>query len=202
MAKLPSEARRVEELKEQIRIRVVGFGWTDLHTPWSKKGEPFKAAYLLAHLAKVIDEQAERTIPAQPPVPLSQRKELPQLGTATLDVLALNAKAEQESGDFEAAARAEKARREAEGIGDAYENKQPVLTPEVVVGMRVEVLFRYDFTASREEVGGSDAEAAGGLMWCPCTVLKVDGVRKGPRSMLVACGYLQGLLSLSSAPSS
>ena len=145
MAKLPSEARRVEELKEQIRIRVIGFGWTDLHTAWSHKGEAFKADFLLNHLATIISAQDQRDTPSLPPVPLSKRKALPQLGTATLDRLLLDAKAARECGAFEEAARAEKARCEAEGIGDSYENMQPVVAPEVVVGMRLEVLCHYKF---------------------------------------------------------
>ena len=31
-----SETAKKEAGKEQIRLRVVGFGWKDLHHPWSK----------------------------------------------------------------------------------------------------------------------------------------------------------------------
>ena len=34
-----AETRKVAELKEQIRIRVVGLAWEDLKTAWSKGGD-------------------------------------------------------------------------------------------------------------------------------------------------------------------
>ena len=84
------------------------------------------------------------------------------------------------AGAFEEAARAEKARREVEGIGDTRENMQPIDIPTVAIGMRLERLCWYDFTdpAARAEAG-----ADGGFMWCACTVLAVENVAKGPRSV-------------------
>ena len=37
----------VEELKEQIRMRILGLGWSDLHTPWSKGGEAYGAPHIM-----------------------------------------------------------------------------------------------------------------------------------------------------------
>ena len=36
--KLTSRSAKLEAVKEQIRIRVVGFGCKDLHHPWSEGG--------------------------------------------------------------------------------------------------------------------------------------------------------------------
>ena len=76
-----AETRKVAELKEQIRIRVVGLAWEDLKTAWSKGGDAFGSAHLLAHLKLIIAEQSKRPIPTTPPVPIMERKALPQLGT-------------------------------------------------------------------------------------------------------------------------
>jgi len=180
LKKLKSEASRLAELKEQIRIRVIGLAWSDLHTPWSKGGEAFDSKHLTARLKEIIGEQSKREIPTRAPVPQVKRKELPTLGTETLDKLQLDARAAAKSGAFEEAARAEKARREVEGIGDTRENMQPIDIPTVAIGMRLERLIWYDFTdpAARAEAG-----ADGGFMWCTCTVLAVENVAKGPRSV-------------------
>ena len=73
-----AETRKVAELKEQIRIRVVGLAWEDLKTAWSKGGDAFGSAHLLAHLKLIIAEQSKRPIPAIPPVPIMERKALQQ----------------------------------------------------------------------------------------------------------------------------
>ena len=181
LKKLSSEAKRIEELKEQIRMRVLGLGWPDLHTPWSKGGEAFDSAHLKAHLATILTAEKTRPIPDKPPVPLLDRKALPQLGTATDAKLLLDQRAAEAAGGFEAAARAEKARREAAGIGDSHAERQPPVAPSVaagtiVAGTRLEVLCHYNFAMAVEG-------AEGGLMWCSATVLSTEGVRKGPRSV-------------------
>jgi hypothetical protein len=66
--------------KEQIRINVLGFGWKDLHHPWSKDGVDYSPEEL------IIPEQSSRDIPAMPTMELPSRKETKQLGTRTVDV--------------------------------------------------------------------------------------------------------------------
>ena len=67
--KLTSKAAKVEGLKEQIRIRVDGLGWSDLSAAWSRDGVPFTPAELMVHLKMLITEQEKRQIPTKPPVP-------------------------------------------------------------------------------------------------------------------------------------
>ena len=89
-SKLTSETAKKEAVKEQIRVRVVGFGWKDLLCAWSKDGKAYSADTLLKHLIeRVIPEQKRRRIPKVPPVELPSRVERGQLGTrsSVLDLL-------------------------------------------------------------------------------------------------------------------
>ena len=148
-------------------MRILGLGWADLATAWSKDGAAYTPAELLVHLKKNISEQARRTIPDRPPVPGLARKALPTLGTATTDAARLDAQEAASGAAVEAAARAEKAAREAKGIGDSYQQRQgakPDINEEFI-GTRIEVVCQYDLP---EGVFG-DA-----LMWCTGEVVGVD----------------------------
>ena len=78
LGKLTSKTAKLHEMKEQIRIRVLGLGWDDLHHPWSKDRKEFSFEELAAHLKnKIIPEESKREIPSKPPVKSLDRKELP-----------------------------------------------------------------------------------------------------------------------------
>ena len=83
LKKLKSKTAKLNALKENIRMRVIGLGWKDFATPWSKNGEKFTALYLTSHLEKIIICEGRNKIPTKPPVELPKRKELPILGTKT-----------------------------------------------------------------------------------------------------------------------
>jgi hypothetical protein len=167
MSKLTSKSAKLEALKEQIRIRVDGLGWSELSCAWSKDGAAFPPGELMKHLKMLIAEQATRTIPLKPPVPGLARKELPALGKRTADVAALDDREASNSWALEAAARATKAQREAKGIGDSYQQRQgskPQID-ETLVGTRVEVVCHYNLPTG---VFGT------ALMWCAGEVIDVD----------------------------
>ena len=91
--KLGSETAKRNAVKEQIRIRVLGLQWKDLHTPWSKDGVDFTAEQLRDILIeKIIPEQRERKILDVPSVDLPSRGERAQLGTRSIDLDNLDAK--------------------------------------------------------------------------------------------------------------
>ena len=166
-AKLTSKSAQLEALKEQIRIRVEGLGWSELSCAWSKNGVQFLPDELMKHLKMLLAEQAKRPIPLKPPVAGLARKELPVLGKRTADVAALDAKEASNSWALEAAARATKAQREAKGIGDSYQQRQGS-KPEIderLVGKRIEVVIHYTLP------DGVFGEA---LMWCSGEVVDVD----------------------------
>eukprot|EP00965_Chrysotila_dentata_P190689 6174039-Pleurochrysis_carterae.AAC.2 len=151
-------------LKEQVRICVLGLGWADCAIAWSKGGKELTVAELLAHLKSIILQQRSRAIPAKPP--------------RTADVVSLDAREVSSSAALELAARATKAQREAKGVGDSVQERQPVSAPILdagMVGKRVEVLFPYSAPGSAQE-----------LLWCAGeTLFVVDGTNL-PRSKFKA----------------
>ena len=85
---LGSKTAKLAAVKEQLRIRTIGLGWTDLHHSWSKNGEDYSPEYLRDYLIKtVIPEQDKRKIPEVPPVNLSSRGKRQRLGIQTADVV-------------------------------------------------------------------------------------------------------------------
>ena len=81
---LNSESARVKAVKEQIMIRVKGFGWEDLKHPWSKNNVPYTSIELMNHFVQVIlTAEREREIPDGPSMNLPGPSEKLKLGTTT-----------------------------------------------------------------------------------------------------------------------
>ena len=87
-------------------------------------------ATLTAHALKIIKEERQRQIPTEPHCPQLQRKTLPQLGSPTIKVEELDARGDDDAASLKAAAAAERARREADGVGDRVQNRQPIQPPD------------------------------------------------------------------------
>ena len=68
-------------LKENIRMRVIGLGWEDLSTQWSKNGKALTPEDLTLHLKMIVSRKHSRSIPTNMPVFLPIQKALPQLYT-------------------------------------------------------------------------------------------------------------------------
>ena len=77
-------------VKENIQIRVLGFGWSDFAHPWSNNGVAYSLKELGQHLKLIIKAAQTRIIPKRPPAPLQQCKILPKLVTQTSDVKELD----------------------------------------------------------------------------------------------------------------
>ena len=157
-------------MKTQIRIRTVGFGWKDLHHPWSRDGKHYSPEELLEHLITVmIPEQKKRGIPKVPPVKLPSRGDRPQLGTVTEDMIQIDKKRAEKEKEFRAAGkrkREEMEREEAEGAAAASRVQPPRPTiNEDFIGARIEQFWEY-----KENNG----EVVG--VWCKGVVV---GVMKG-----------------------
>ena len=143
LGKLTSNTAKLDEMKEQIRIRVLGLGWEDLHHPWSKNGKQFSFEELAAHLKnKIIPEESKRDIPSKPPVKSLDRKELPVLGTQSADVIKLNVISGEKEKELRETAEKIRDERELEGIGDRYEEMQGRFPPKVdeeLLNRRIEI---------------------------------------------------------------
>lgn len=166
LAKLKTKTAKLEALKENIKMRVVGLGFSDLATAWSKDGKEFTPHHLAAHLKTIITATRSRTIPAKPPIPLPERKALPSLGVQAHDAAALDLLQLSKGTDFEAEARRVRAEREAAGIGDPRAEKQQQSRPLVdkaLLGKRLEICCDYDL-----DEGGSEPR------WCAGEVVLVS----------------------------
>ena len=94
---LASQTARLNAVKEQLEIHIIGFGWQDLHHPWSKEGHTYTANELLQYLTeKLIPEQTHRGIPTSPTMNMPSGKVTPQLGKRTADVAELEERYENE----------------------------------------------------------------------------------------------------------
>jgi hypothetical protein len=70
-SKLNSHTAKLEAVKDQIGIRVIGFGRKDVHHPWSKNGVDCTAKELLNHLINnIISQQKHGGVPEAPPMSL------------------------------------------------------------------------------------------------------------------------------------
>jgi len=90
LKKMNSDALRLEALKENIRIRTLGFGWTkdpDFHTNWSlkvgNKQRQKSVKELADHLRYIISEEKEYDIPEVLYVETHQPAFVHILGTRT-----------------------------------------------------------------------------------------------------------------------
>ena len=133
---------------------------------------------LTAHALKIIQAEATREIPTEPHCPQLMRKTLPQLGIPTVKVEELDSKGTDHIAALKAAAEEERTRREAAGIGDRVQNRQPVQPPpfnNTLVGRRLEVRYKYDIVdPETKEPTGETA-----FLWCSCEVLRVsDGTAR------------------------
>jgi hypothetical protein len=162
--KLTSNSAKLNAVKEQIRI-CLGFGWNDLHHPWSKDGVAYTPQQLLDYLVDVIlPEEKKRGLPDKPEMNLPSCKYLPQLGEKTADVDVLEMKYEMEKDKAIEEAIQLREDCDVQGLTDRHEKLQPP-RPEVdakLVDKEMEMLFAY------KEPDGSI-----NMMWCQGTVMAV-----------------------------
>jgi hypothetical protein len=94
LKKLTSDTALYEALKENMMIRVMGFGWDWCKHAWSKNGRQYSIKELADHLRWIIKEERKRqvVIPSEPPVNVPKRMDLPVLGTEIDDIALLDKK--------------------------------------------------------------------------------------------------------------
>jgi hypothetical protein len=66
LRKLTSESAKYHALKENIMIRVKGFGWEWCRHQWSKDGRKYTVEELANHLRRIIKEEKNHEIPIEP----------------------------------------------------------------------------------------------------------------------------------------
>ena len=184
LGKLTSKKSKIDALKENIRIRVLGLVWSNMATPWSRNGKILRVAELSAHLKLIIVQQRSRSTPDKPPVILPERKSLPKLGTDVKYLTEINLGKHEERDKFEKDAHSIRIKRETMGIGDRYTEMQPASMLKVdktLIGARLEIFEKYDL-----DKGGSELRWSQGKV-----VLILDGsniIKQGSRT---ACFRLE-----------
>ena len=142
LKRLKSKTAKMSALKENIRMRVIGLGWKDLATPWSKNGVEFTSNELMNHLKLIIEQERTRIIPSKFQPDISKRKDLPQLGTRIMNIQDFDINRQSNTQSFEKNAMNVRNEREALGFGDRYTEMQPTSRPNIdihLLGKRLEI---------------------------------------------------------------
>ena len=164
LARLRSESAKVEALKENIRMRVLGLGWKQFAITWSQKGVRRSVDELAMHLKMIIREERKLTPPTDPALEMPKRAVLPILGTATKQLLESEDTAKIDEKEFRERAAELRMQREARGEGSIFSVMQPLYCPELheLMDKRIDVLYSFQLD-SEEKV----------LRWCQGKVIKI-----------------------------
>ncbi|KAL1511680.1 hypothetical protein AB1Y20_004970 [Prymnesium parvum] len=186
------EQEKLDWLREQIEMRVIGLSWTEWKTPWqsSKDDDVGTVGQLITHLKRVLAEEAklcnrnelpskeralvsETALAAECPAPQFKRKTYKSLGTPTVQASQLgDDRIDMSQADLLAAAQKRRGELEAAGEIDWVSDRQPYAvgqgpTPDNnLIGKKLEVRWRYRMIETGEPT----------YMWCEGEVVKVaDG---------------------------
>ena len=138
----------MEAIKEQIRIRILGFGWDDLHIAWSNNSIQKSPEQLLDYLNNtLIPAQTSRGVPETPKITLPSRQDnMPTLGTRTTDIAVLDKKQKDQSDSFVIAAVAKRDQLERDGMHCRYKTQQSNEPPKQdaeFIGTHIEQLWNF-----------------------------------------------------------
>jgi hypothetical protein len=164
LGRLKSESAKLEALKENIRMHVIGLGWKQFTITWSHKGAKQSVEELGAHLRMIVREEKKLTPPNNPALEMSKRLELPILGSASQQLMESNSTARIDEEQFRKEAEELRRQREARGKGSIFSVMQPLYCPELdeLINKRIDVLYSFQLV-SGEKV----------LQWCQGKVIKV-----------------------------
>jgi hypothetical protein len=148
-----SLTEKLAELRRQIEMRTVGCGWTQFKVRWSYDSDQAEAT-VVAWTRLLLDEilphemslRRNKKLPAAAAPPQVAPRLEKTLGTADADALRIEAAAMFSVDRLLERALAERARREAAGISDSVEAKQPKQAPAFdtdLVGKQLEVCWPY-----------------------------------------------------------
>ena len=161
LRRFKSESSKYEALKENIRIRVKGFGWQWAHHAWSKNGDKYTVKQLADHLKYIIREEnkpaIKATIPPEPKTELPKRQATGILGTAHAAQRSLDSKFMGDEAEWKKKVEKIRLERESKGEGSIFSQMQPLFAPSLksIEGRRIDVLFDFTVTidGGGEELG-------------------------------------------------
>ncbi|KAL1520481.1 hypothetical protein AB1Y20_022061 [Prymnesium parvum] len=144
---------QLAELRRQVEMRTVGCGWVQFATKWSFDAD--QRSVTLEQWKQLLVEQIlpheaalrrQRKLPAAAAPPQLTARLVKTLGTADVDAARLEAAGLFNTSNLLARAEVARLRREAQGISDSVEVKQPPTAPPFdtnLVGKRLEVCWPY-----------------------------------------------------------
>ena len=174
-----SNQLKLDYLREQIEMRVIGLGFDQFKTNWSssKDAEIGSVVDLSAHLKEILMEEEELRVEGKLPdaavVPTMRRKTFKELGTATPQAVELAGQCLELPLD-ELLKRAETERERLEALGelDSTADVMPKDAPpcnESLIGKELEIRWRYWRPAKEGERGKKKAVD----IWCVGEVVSV-----------------------------
>jgi hypothetical protein len=129
---LGSEAAKLQAVKEQHLIHTLGLGWEEAHHPWTKNGWAYSSRQLLDHLCNVVIPLATKlNVPDDAPAKLPTAPDLCTLGSLSAIGDELKTKGLVQIAEFKQKGRTERDRREEDGRGDRWAEKQSAVRPEI-----------------------------------------------------------------------
>ena len=152
LGRLKSDSAKLEALKENIRMRVIGLGWKQFAITWSSKGAKRSVDELATHLKMIIREEKRLTPPKDPALKMPKRPELPILGTASRQLIESNATATIDEDEFRKQAEELRRQREARGEGSIFSIMQPLYCPELdeLINKRIDVLYSFQLDSGEK----------------------------------------------------
>ena len=170
LKRLATKTGKYEALKENIMMRVKGFGWEWAKHAWSKNNRQYTIKELAEWLEFIISEEKKvkikNSIPEGPPTSVPKRKENSILGTLSDFVKSLDKKYFDNEEEFKERAEHIRQQRELRGEGSMYALLQPFDRPDIreLVGRRIDVLsfMTVEIDDEKKSVG----------RWCQGEVLR------------------------------
>lgn len=179
-----SNQEKLDWLREQIEMRVIGLGFEEFKPAWSSStDENIGTVDDLSDLLRDIlmeerDRACARQLPKRAVVPQMRRKNFKELGTPTLQAELLADKVlELPADELWERAVAERARLgeagEIDEVGDVQEGEAP-LRDDSLVGSMLEIRWRYWRPVTDEERAAGDKRKKRAVdMWCEGEVVQV-----------------------------
>ena len=148
LGRLKSDSAKLEALKENIRMRVIGLGWKQFTITWSHKGAKRSVDELATHLKMIIREE----------------KRLTTQGSASRQLIESNTTATIDEDEFRKQAEELRRQREARGEGSIFSIMQPLYCPELdeLISKRIDVLYSFKLESGEKA-----------LRWCQGKVIKI-----------------------------
>jgi hypothetical protein len=182
--RIPSTQLKLDYLREQIDMRVIGLGFVEFKTAWSSAKEETVGSVsdLMAVLHEILMEEHDRAVCGELPkvaaVPVMKRKSYKELGDPTVQAGQLDSCIKELSPE-ELLKLAEQRREELEvageidRLGDVMDELPPLIN-DSIVGTHLEVCWRYWRKPTAAEIAkGEKRKKIGVPIWCEGEIVLV-----------------------------